>query len=64
MLRDSASLALDHLGVQNRVQQRRFTVVDMPHHRDDWRPRRSVFRRFVQALHRSGVNLPALERDV
>ena len=44
VLRDPAGLGLDHLGVADRVEQRRLAVVDVAHDRDDGRPRDEVLR--------------------
>ena len=43
VLGDPARLGLDHLGVADRVQQRRLAVVDVAHDRHDGRPRDEVF---------------------
>ena len=47
VLRDTARFAGDYVRLADVIQQRRFTVVDVPHHRNDRRPRNGVFVRFV-----------------
>ena len=43
VLRDTAGLALDDVGLADVVQQRGFTVVDVTHHGNDRRTRHEVF---------------------
>jgi len=38
VLRDAAGLACDDIALADEVKERRFTVVDMPHHDHDRRP--------------------------
>ena len=58
MLGNAASFAGDDIGTAQRIEQRRFTVIDMAHHSDDRRTRLSTFRvhrhlRHAQYQHRN-----------
>ncbi len=44
-LGDPARLAVDHMGLADRVQKRRLAVIDVTHDRHDRRPRLQIFRR-------------------
>ena len=49
-LGDPARLAVDHIGLADRVQKRRLAVIDMTHDRHDRRPRLQIFRRGFRSL--------------
>ena len=64
MLGDTAGFALDSLFVEESVEKGSFTVVDVPHHGDDWRTLGGVVRKFAMKMRSFGRGVFALELDV
>ena len=49
MLGDAAGFARHDIGVTQRIEQRRLTVIDMAHNGDDWRTGFEIFSRVFDA---------------
>ena len=60
MLRDAAGFPIRHLGLTNRVQQRRFPMIHVPHNGDDRcaRHKHGFGRRLKQIFQESFAFLP------
>ena len=62
VLGNTTSLTSNRLHLEDSIEQRCLAVVDMPHHRHNWRAWYSIARRFMQVLHSMLLGGFALQR--